>query len=102
MPAYPNEPFAVATAIVAYDPPGDLPAGVADQMTAAKVPHSPVDKLVLAFEALRAHVETLEDLDAIRILAGSAELIMLYNFHGKQSEALGVRDTAIARLEALV
>ena len=102
MPAYPNEPITVATAVQSYSPAGSLPDGVAAAMVAAGLPTSPVDKIVQAFEALRAHVAVLEDEAAVGILAGAAELITLYNFHGKQSEALAVRDAAIARLEALV
>ena len=102
MPNYPNEPITIATAIQSFTPAGDLPEGVADAMAAAALPTSPVDKIVQAFEALRAHVAVLDDPILVGILAGAAELIMLYNFHGKQSEALAVRDAAIARLEALV
>lgn len=102
MPSYPNEPHTLALAIQTFTPAGDLPDGVADKMIAAAEPFSPITKLVLSFEALSAHVETLEDVEAIKILAGAAELITLHNFGGKQAEALGVRDAARARLEALV
>ena len=102
MPSYPNEPITVATAIQSYAPAGDLPEGVAAAMVAAGLPTSPVDKVVQTFACLREHVAALEDPVLVGILAGAAELITLYNFHGKQSEALAVRDAAIARLEALV
>lgn len=101
MPNYPNEPITIATAIQSFTPAGDLPEGVADAMAAAALPASPVDKMVHAFVALSGHVAALEDPILVGILAGSAELITLHNFHGKQSEALGVRDAAVARLEAL-
>ncbi len=102
MADYPNEPITVASAIQSYTPAGSLPDGVEELMDAAALPTSPVDKIVRAFEALRAHVAALDDPILVGILAGAAELIMLHNFHGKQSEALAVRDAAIARLEALV
>lgn len=87
------------------------PASIADELAAAGLRSSPVDRIVETFDLLRSHVEPspsgseeeLELLDAagLALLAGCAELIVLHNFHGKQSEALGVRDSAIARLEAL-
>ena len=105
MPTYPKDPLPVVTALQSYAP--SLPAldpevqdAVALAIADAVAKSSPVDKIVGAFEALRNHVADL-DLEGAQILAGAAELIALHNFHGKNVEALGVRDAAIARLEAL-
>lgn len=105
MADYPKDPMPIVQEIQSYIP--NLPAlseEDQDKVTAAieatLSKTSPVVKIVEAFEALRPHVADL-DLAGARILAGAAELIALHNFHGKNVEALGVRDAAIARLEAL-
>jgi len=105
MPDYPKDPMPVVTAMQSYTP--SLPElseevleGVETALAAAILQTSPVEKIVAAFNILGPHVAVL-DLEGAQILAGAAELITLHNFHGKNSEALGVRDAAIARLEAL-
>lgn len=105
MADYPKDPMPIVQALQSYAP--DLPAldeeaqeAVAAGLAAAVAKSSPVDKIVGAFDTLRAHVADL-DLEGAQILAGASELIALQNFHNKNVEALGVRDAAIARLESL-
>lgn len=107
MATYPKDIPAVLSAMQSYSA---APASIADAMFSAMTRPSPVDRIVETFgllagvmNATPAEGEELEILDAdgLELLAGCAELLVLYNFHGKQSEALGVRDAAIARLEAL-
>ena len=108
MATYPKDFPAILAAMQSYS---TGPASIAEGLSAAMFRPSPVDRVVETFgllagvmNATPAEGEELEILDAagLRLLAGCAEQIMLQNFHGRQAQALGVRDAAIARLEALV
>lgn len=108
MADYPRDIPAVLAAMQSYS---TAPSSIAGHLGTAMLRPSPVDRMVQTFDLLAGVMnatpedgEELPVLDALglRLLAGCAEQIMLQNFHGKQSEALGVRDAAIARLEALV
>lgn len=107
MANYPKDIPAVLAAMQSY---ATAPSSIAGDLGSAMLRASPVDRIVETFgllagvmNATPAEGEELEILDAagLELLAGCAELLVLHNFHGKQSEALGVRDAAIARLEAL-
>lgn len=107
MANYPKDIPAVLAAMQSYS---TAPMGVASLLGAAMLRPSPVDRMVETFDLLKSYLapgegaEEIELLDAegLALLAGCAEQIVLGNFHQKQTEALGVRDAAIARLEALV
>lgn len=104
-------------AVVALQSYVTAPPSLVAPINEAIAKPSPVDKIVGAYEALKGHMDgkevptsdeegaptELETLDAsgYAVLAACAEQIVLHNFHMKASEALGVRDAAIARLEAL-
>jgi hypothetical protein len=106
MPTYPQEITSVRNALLPYVLPA-APAESEDPLAAARLAlaeaqekPSPVVQCVMVFDALKDHVETL-DTDGARLLAGCAHLIATNAWHGKGGEALGVRDSAVARLVAL-
>lgn len=73
---------------------------VNDALVDAQGKASPVVQVVLTYDALKPHVESL-DREGARVLAGCAHQIMTNAWHNKGEEASGVRDSAIARLAAL-
>lgn len=94
MPAYPTDLIPTANGVTSYTTP---PAGAAAALAEAQAKASPVDRIVGAFDALKAHVADLDE-DGLAVLASCAEQIVLNGFHGKGAEALPVRDAAIAAL----
>jgi hypothetical protein len=104
MPAYPTGLMPVANAEQSYSLPA-RPAEAGESTWAlieqrfgdAKALISPADRVVGAFDALKDHAALL-DAAGMGVLAGCAEQIVLNHFHGRASEALPVRDAAIALL----
>lgn len=92
MTSYPTTIPELRTAIQTYDPQH----GVAD-FHEAQAKASPVVMIVGALNALRPHIDELDE-DGLRIVAGAGELVMLQNFHGLQAEGMAARDAARALL----
>lgn len=106
MATYPRTIPDVRDALLPYELPA-APEEGEDPLAAARLAladaqgkASPVVACVLVFDALKGHVSDLDE-DGARLLAGCAHLIMTNAWHGKGDEASDVRDTALARLEAL-
>jgi hypothetical protein len=108
MPNFPTDIPAVRDAILVYELPEGLPTGateeardqVVDALIEAQSAASPVNAVVKTFDVLAPLVADL-DLAGARVLAGCAHLISANAWHQKGAEALGVRDSAVARLGAL-
>lgn len=94
MPSYPTDLIPTANGVTSYTTP---PEAAETALAEAQTKASPVDKIVYAFDALKAHVGDL-DADGLNVLASCAEQIVLNAFHGKGVEALAVRDAAIAAM----
>lgn len=75
------------------------PAEAGEALGEAIVAPSPVQSIVITFNALRPHVEDLDE-DGLKLLAGAAQLINQNRFHGLQDDALEVRDAVRDRLRA--
>lgn len=80
--------------------PGDVPEGAVDAIAAAQMAISVVPQCGAVLDALRDHHATLE-LEAVRVLAGAAHLMLVNGFLGRAQEADGVRDQARARIAVL-
>lgn len=107
---YPKDLMGTATGVTSYvlDPPA-RPTLSGEQQEAwdAKWPPaqaaylavqlrpSPVDKIVGAFEVLRLVVDDLDEA-GLAVLTSCCEQIMINGFHQKTTEAMTVRDAAIA------
>lgn len=94
MAEYPTELIPTANGVLSYATP---PEEAAEAFFAAVGRPSPVDKIVVAFDALKGHIEAL-DAKGLAVLASCAEQIVINGFHGKGAEALTVRDQAIAAM----
>lgn len=103
----PTEIPDVRAALLAYELPPH-PQGVivydwdkaADDLLAAQGKASIVSQVVDILGALKGQVAHLDQAGA-ELLAGACYLIAAHAWHGMGVEALGVRDTALARLVAL-
>lgn len=91
---YPTELIPTANLVQSYM---GAPSEAADAFALAQTRASPVDRIVGAFDALKAHIEILDG-GGLEVLAATAEQIVVNGFHGKSAEALPIRDAAIAAL----
>lgn len=101
---YPTELMPTALGIQAYTLPA-IPDGVSEEvwnevgarLLNAQLVVSPAMRIVDAFDALKDHVDKL-DADGLAVLASCAHQMLISQFGSRVTEALAVRDAAIAAM----